>query len=223
MTFTHKLRDVGPPLVRKDTPNGRYYENSSGVAYPSITTMLSAFPAPELDAWRDRIGHDEADKITRQAAWRGTRVHNALETYVNNIEPTIISPIVKLLFTQHRYLLEDHVDEIYGIETPLYSDYLRLAGTADLIARFKRKRSIIDFKNSLKPKKREWVDGYFTQTCAYSIMWEERTGEPIQQMVLFIANEAVPTQPQIFVADRDEYAPRLLELRKQFDELQSQS
>ena len=104
--------------------------------------------------------------------------------------------------------LNKYVDNIYAQEVPLYSDHLQLAGRCDCIAEFDGELAIIDFKTSIRKKDYEWLSDYFMQECAYSIMWEERTGMPITQLVVGIAvdNE----QPQIFKAHRDDWDKELI-------------
>jgi ATP-dependent exoDNAse (exonuclease V) beta subunit len=107
--------------------------------------------------------------------------------------------------------LLNRIDNIHAQEIALYSDHLRLAGRVDCIAEFDGKLSIIDFKTSKKPKKKEWIENYFAQAAAYAIMYEERTGIPINRSVIMIAVEG--DDPQIFIEKRDNFVPLLLKAR----------
>jgi genome maintenance exonuclease 1 len=98
----------------------------------------------------------------------------------------------------------------------MFSHHLRLAGTVDCVAEWDGKLSIIDFKSSTKPKKREWIPSYFMQCAAYAIMYEELTFIPIKQLVVVVAVEEDCTT-QVFIEDRDTWAPELIELRDQYE------
>ena len=107
--------------------------------------------------------------------------------------------------------LLDRIDNIHGQEIALYSDHLRLAGRVDCIAEYEGKLSIIDFKTSAKPKRKDWIGSYFAQAAAYAVMYEERTGIPIDQSVIMVAVEG--DDPQVFVEKRDNYVELLLSAR----------
>jgi genome maintenance exonuclease 1 len=192
--------------------NGRTYETPEGNRYPSVTTVLGHLGEQSLKEWRERVGEEEANKISRQAAIRGRQVHECLEFWIlgDGSLPTFPSPLVEGGFYKIAKVLEKRLSEIYGIEVPLYSDHLKIAGRTDLVGKFDGKRSILDYKNTSKAKPHEWCHSYFIQETAYSIMWEERTGKPIQQLVTIIANDEEP-EAQVFIENRDNWAPQLLE------------
>jgi genome maintenance exonuclease 1 len=101
----------------------------------------------------------------------------------------------------------DRIDNVHALETPLYSNLLKLAGRVDCVAEFDGELSIIDFKGSTKTKRREDIDNYFMQATAYSIMWKERTGVPIKKLVIMISAENGGVQ--IFEANPVDYVPAL--------------
>ena len=101
------------------------------------------------------------------------------------------------------------IGTIYAQECPLYSKHLGVAGRVDCVAEFDGKLSIIDFKTSLKPKKKEWISKYFMQETAYAIMWEERTGKPITQLVTIM--DVDDNEPLLFIEHRDNWAKQLLQ------------
>ena len=107
------------------------------------------------------------------------------------------------------------LSEVFAIEKKMYSEHLGVAGTVDCVGIWNNKRSIIDWKTSRKWKKKEWISGYFMQSAAYAIMWEERTGEPITQLVTLITvdNE----QPQVFIEHRDNWTELLLKTRDEYE------
>jgi genome maintenance exonuclease 1 len=121
-----------------------------------------------------------------------------------------MSLLDKEMFMNFRPLL-DRIDNIHGQEIALYSDHLRLAGRVDCIAEYEGKLSIIDFKTSAKPKRKDWIGSYFAQAAAYAVMYEERTGIPIDQSVIMVAVEG--DDPQVFIEKRDNYVELLLSAR----------
>lgn len=190
--FNVNLIDI-PPLKRIDGgPEGRQYELPDGVRYPSVTTVISAMSdKTALYKWRDRIGHKEADDITRKAANRGTGMHNLCEAFLlNESFDTVNHKELDLeLFNQIRPYLEDGVDNIQALETFLYSHKLKVAGSVDLIAEKKKRPTVIDFKSSLKPKKKHYITNYFLQATIYAYMWYERTNIMCPDIAILIALE----------------------------------
>jgi CRISPR/Cas system-associated exonuclease Cas4 (RecB family) len=191
---------------------GRKYYTETGAAYPSVTTVLGVLSRDSIKAWRERVGNEEANKISSQAATRGTKIHLLCEKVLDNeeIDTSKLSLLDLEIWNEFRPLL-DRIDNIHAQEIALYSDHLRLAGRVDCIAEFDGKLSIIDFKTSKKPKKKEWIENYFAQAAAYAIMYEERTGIPINRSVIMIAVEG--DDPQIFIEKRDNFVPLLLKAR----------
>jgi len=191
---------------------GRKYYTETGAAYPSVTTVLGVLSRDSIKAWRKRVGNEEANKISGQAATRGTKIHLLCEKVLDNeeIDTSKLSLLDLEIWNEFKPLL-NRIDNIHAQEIALYSDHLRLAGRVDCIAEFDGKLSIIDFKTSKKPKKKEWIENYFAQAAAYSIMYEERTGIPINRSVIMIAVEG--DDPQIFIERRDNFVPLLLKAR----------
>ena len=191
---------------------GRKYYTETGAAYPSVTTVLGVLSRDSIKAWRKRVGNEEANKISGQAATRGTKIHLLCEKVLDNeeIDTSKLSLLDLEIWNEFKPLL-NRIDNIHAQEIALYSDHLRLAGRVDCIAEFDGKLSIIDFKTSKKPKKKEWIENYFAQAAAYAIMYEERTGIPINRSVIMIAVEG--DDPQIFIERRDNFVPLLLKAR----------
>ena len=204
-------------LIAETTSKGRVYTTPTGTKYPSITTVLSILSEDGIRAWRQRVGEEEANRISTRAANRGTAVHSITERYINNEVDYAegFMPNVIQNFTDFKSVLDERLTNIRAQEVPLYSDHLRLAGRVDCVAEFDGILSIVDFKTSRKLKKKEWITGYFAQEAAYAIMWEERTGEPITQLVTLITvdNE----QPQVFIEHRDNWTELLLKTRDEYE------
>lgn len=203
------------------TDEGRKYRTPEGINLPSITTVLSILSRDSIAAWRKRVGEAEANRISHRASTRGTKVHEIIEKYIDNKEdykdgytPDIVSS-----FLDVKSILDDRIGRVYAQEAPLYSNHLGVAGRVDCVAEFDGKLSIIDFKTSLKPKRKDWVKNYFMQESAYAIMWEERTGQPIVQLVTIISVDNAP--PQVFIEHRDNWVRPLRETIEKYNEEQS--
>ena len=110
-------------------------------------------------------------------------------------------------------VIDEGVTKVYQQEVPLYSKHLGVAGRVDCVGQWNGVDSVIDWKTSRKLKKKEWVSGYFMQCAAYAIMWEERTGMPIKQLVVCIAGDE---GPQVFVEDRDNWTADLINTIKEY-------
>jgi ATP-dependent exoDNAse (exonuclease V) beta subunit len=202
--FDHKpLPKLEIPRVEID--GKRYYATPDGNKYRSVTTVLSKLSVDAIAKWRKKVGEDEANRISTKASTRGTKLHNMMEDYVGNKEDFALNkmPTTTSLFLDLQPFVDLHIDEVYGIEYPLYSDRLRAAGTSDLICKYDGKVTILDYKTANKPKKEEWIYNYFIQSTAYSLMVKERYNLDVEQIVIMIAVDH--DQPQIFVKDPNDY------------------
>ena len=203
MEFIHEDRFEVHSIEAVTTESGRRYKIPNGDMYESVTTALGNQPGKKegLMEWRRRVGEAEANRISRKAAGRGTAVHQIIEDYLNNLEDPIKDkmPDAVVMFRQLQPILDKSISKVYMQEAPLWSYKYRLAGRVDCVADIKGKLSVVDFKTSMKPKKREWVTDYFLQTAAYSHMIGEMYGDTVEQTVIFIAVE--DRDPQIFVGD----------------------
>jgi genome maintenance exonuclease 1 len=214
MNFNHvKLSELNFELESITTELGRTYKTPGGKSYPSITTVLSSYNKKAIYEWRQRVGEEEANRITRAASGRGTRLHNAVEKYLLNemteLKRKTIMPDALPLYTQLENILKVKIGNIYGIEQSLYSDRLGIAGRCDCIAEWEGVLSIVDWKTAKDYKQKNHIQNYFIQGSAYAEMFEERTGRPIEQVVIAIANDNM--SPQIFVERKADY---LLPLRE---------
>lgn len=216
--FNHLV--LNQPLslpTRIDSPEGRTYATPSGGVYPSITTVLGWKFANKLDSWKAKVGEEEAERIKNAAAARGTKFHNLCEHYLHNNEVlTAGLDFMTLDMFIHSQSIIDRIDNIRGVELQMYSDYLRVAGTADVIAEFDGVRSVIDFKTSTRLKKEDWIESYFMQTAVYCVMYEELYGVPIGQIVIIIAVEN--ENPQLFVKKRDQYIGAAMKVIREYEQ-----
>lgn len=209
--FKHEAVSLGYDDLDTETgKGGRFYQAPTGKKYPSITTVLSILSEDHIRAWRARVGEEEANKISHRASTRGTAVHEIFEKYVDN-DPDYkkdAMPHILETFKQAKPMLDERLSLVYSQEAPLYSDHLGVAGRVDLVGVWDGKISIVDYKTSAKHKPKEWCHNYFMQEAAYAIMWEERTGMPITQLVTVIAGDE---GNQVFIEHRDNWTKKLLE------------
>lgn len=208
MNFNHvKLNELNFDLESETTEKGRVYKSPGGKLYPSITTVLSDYNKKALFEWRKRVGEQEANRIARQASGRGTKLHNIVEKYllneVSEMKMQTMMPDTKELFFKVKPLLDTHIGDIYGIEQPLYSDRLKVAGRCDCIAEWDGVLSIVDWKTSTNSKEKDKIENYFMQATGYAEMFEERTGRPINQIVIAIAVENGTTN--LFIEEKTKY------------------
>lgn len=202
---------VNLPDLETVSVDGKRHYVTPGGTFPSVTTVLGEKLSKDgLIAWRERVGEEEANKISTQAANRGTAIHALAEAYLMNngnwkrgAMPTNLET-----FSRIKPHLDLNVGTIYGVEVPLWSDKLKTAGRTDLLAGWHGINSVVDFKTSRKIKKEEHIESYFLQATCYSLMAEERTGIKFPQIVIIIAVDHEETQ--VFVKDRDEYVRKVL-------------
>lgn len=213
--FIHENVDLGyQDLTAETLKSGRTYVTPEGEKYPSITTALGYRDRGKWAKWRANIGEEEAKRITRHATTRGTSVHNIAERYINNEEDFIRTagdkmPHVQFSWNTLKGVIDSNIGKVYMQECPLYSDKLKVAGRVDLIAEFDGKLSIVDFKTSGRVKEREDITSYFMQECAYAIMFEERTGIVIDQLVTLMVVDNSST-PIIFKENKEDWIDPLI-------------
>lgn len=210
---------VLPKITRKTTEAGRKYFTPEGMAYPSITTVCSILSKDSIIKWRKRVGEEEANKVSSQASARGTAVHKLAEDYIDNV-PTWndgYMPHHLYSFSHLKDILDKHLDNVWFQESYLYSDKLECAGQVDCIAEWDGVLSIVDFKTSRKPKKKEWITNYFIQSSFYAAAFFERTGVAITQAVIPITVDH--NEPQVFKIKTHDYLPQFLEVRQKYREL----
>jgi genome maintenance exonuclease 1 len=185
-------------LMRIDTLSGRVYSLPNGVHVPSVTTVLDRTKdKAALKQWADRIGQAEADRQKEQAAYVGTHMHLALEHILNG-EPWSVTPDwmamtgYEMAFRLARRYF-GAISAIHGSEVGLhYQD--RYAGTTDLVATYRGKLAIIDFKQSVKPKRHEYITDYFHQLAAYAVAHDWLHGTSIDYAAVLIAVQDGTTQ-----------------------------
>jgi hypothetical protein len=196
------------PVEEKD--GKRLYVSPNGIRLPSVTTVLGHFKKAQIIEWRNRVGDKQANAISGRASVRGTKFHSMMERYLGNEQNIFegVMPDMKQAFKDIQSTL-NKIDNIHYIESPLYSEILGIAGRTDVIGEYEQVPSIIDFKTSLREKRESWIENYFEQGTAYSLMYEEMTGIQINQIVVIISVDGLD-KPQVFVKDRIEYIDSLM-------------
>lgn len=218
MTLIQKKYDYAA-IERKSVNGKRLYSCPDGNAVPSVTTVLdSTKDKTHLIEWRKRVGEDKAKQITTEAAGVGTRMHGYLEKYIGSGEwpdPGSNPYAVQAHKMADRIREEAIVDinEIWGSEVNLYFPQI-YAGTTDLVGVYKNNESIMDFKQTNRPKKSEWIEDYYLQLVAYAEAHNELFGTNIREGHVFMVSRDLIYQqfdiwPDQYDAWRDKWWRRL--------------
>lgn len=207
-----------PEINQINSETGRKYSTPDGKYYPSVTTVLSFQEKPELIAWRKRVGDAEANRISRIASTKGSKVHLACENYLLGKETIwgIAESDARESFQAFIPVLEK-VTTVHAMETRMWSDKLEVAGTVDLIAEIDGELTILDWKTSSRYKRKEDIPDYFKQMASYSVMFYERTGIAIPNMTIQM------TVPEIglltFKEKVKDWVPEFIAARKLFKQI----
>jgi ATP-dependent exoDNAse (exonuclease V) beta subunit len=181
-------------LARESVAGQRLYATPDGRKLPSVTTILDRTKPAEkrqaLENWRRRVGHDRAQQITTEAANRGTRMHSYLEHYVINgvHKDRGTNPFSWASHAMVEKVIQEglgRVTEFWGTEVPLYFPQI-YAGTTDCVGLHQGIESILDFKQTNRPKRTEWIEDYFLQLAAYAEAHNEVYGTQISRGVILM-------------------------------------
>ena len=218
MKFTHQQVSYDfPNLKRKMILNEetgkkvRHYVDDDGQIYRSVTSVVGKIDEAGLQAWKDKVGEDVANHVAFTSANLGTKLHEIVERHLDNKKSDEKNIFAKAHFSNIKPLLKP-INNIRFLEKFLCSKELGLAGTVDCVGEYDCTLSIIDFKTSRKQKPEEWVKKYFLQTTAYAIMWEEITGQKIDQIVILMTCE--DGTREVFIRDKKDYIDELHEVIK---------
>ena len=192
-----------PKLERVDTEIGRHYLDSTNKPVPSVTTVLSGTSKSKdgLIQWRNRVGDEEADRVIKQSTDIGTAVHEAIEKFLNKESWNDFGDTSDQIMAKnisHKFVDDalDGITEIWGLEVGLILDNL-YAGTADCVGLYKNVPTLIDFKTAKKIKKRDWIEDYFLQGCAYANAHNVMFETDIQQIVILMVDRNLIFQEYI--------------------------
>lgn len=210
-----------PEVDQINEDSGRKYKTREGNIYPSVTTILGANPIKKayIRKWREKIGEEKANAISKHATTRGSTVHKIMEQYVDGetIDESVMMPLTKFYYNTFKKNLNENMDLIYCREQRMYSDILRLAGQADLIGRWKGEAAVIDFKTSTKRKTKSQIEDYFVQAAAYSIMFEEHQNIVTRKIIVLIGSD--DGDFSIFEEDRNKYVDKLIKARDYYESI----
>ena len=183
------------PKSQREIINGKRHYDVGREKLPSVTTILSATQSPEkqasLAAWRVRVGENEAARIVDNSATRGTAMHKIIESYLTGQYHLDLTDVGRNAHTMAQTIIDkglaNKITEYYGIEATLYYPDL-YAGATDLIAQHIGCDSIIDFKQTNKPKKKEWIEDYFIQIAAYAMAHDYVYGTQIDKCIIMMCD-----------------------------------
>ena len=181
-----------PASIRSVINGGRHYDIGQE-KLPSVTTILQATQSPEkraiLAKWKQKVGETKAESIKNEAGNRGTIMHRIIEGYITGEGHADLSDMGQAAGTMAQTIykegLKGSMDEVWGSEITLYYPGL-YAGATDLVGIYEGREAIIDFKQSNKPKKREWIEDYFTQMAAYAMAHNHVYNTEIQSGVILM-------------------------------------
>lgn len=206
-------------LKRVESNGSRLYDTPAGKV-ASVTTILdSTKDKTHLIEWRKRVGDAEANRISTESAGLGTLMHTHLEYYVlgqerpkgNNLVQEMARSMADTMINE----AFPNVTEVWGIEASLYYPGL-YAGTSDMIGLWQGKPAIIDHKTTKKPKKKEWIEDYFLQCCAYALAHNEVHGTDIRTCAINIIDREAKLQS--FVIEGSEFDHYCVEWTKRVDQ-----
>lgn len=186
-----KLFEELPELERIDSPDGRTYRTPSGAIYPSASTVVGyASDHSYIDEWRQNVGESVADDITDRAARRGTLIHENIENFILG-KPQTFNMFQHEERQMFRNVLSfvSELEEVYCLETKMWSDSLKVAGTVDMIGKHRGEKKVIDWKTSRRYKTREEIPGYFMQAAAYAGMVFERYNTICKTLCIVITTQ----------------------------------
>ena len=184
-------------LTRDESTGKRLYATPQGHRVPSVTTILDRTKPAEARAalanWKKAVGEKKAQEIVTEAAGRGTRMHKYLEDYVKGepLRETVTNPFAQQSLDMARIVIEKgfpKISEVWGSEVPLYFPEL-YAGTTDCCGIHDGDEAILDFKQTNKPKKLEWIGDYFLQLTAYALAHNEVHGTNIRKGVILMCSK----------------------------------
>ena len=215
MTFTHLLHPEIPKIKQININGVRYYDTPDGTLI-SITSLLKNFTPEGILEWRKAVGEDVANEVMRAAADRGSKVHKIIENCLSNkSENDLVGNYGELaarMFSQMVPAL-DKIDRIRALEKGLYSTRFGIAGRVDCIAEYDKELTVIDFKTSTR-KRDERNETHLVQASFYSLAWEERTGEKVNQIAILTTTE--DGKLDVYRDDPSNHVDRLEEMIEEY-------
>jgi len=217
MPFVHDDSLIFPRLTQVNLPSGRVYRVEDGTyagqVLPSITRILGAKPKPQLEAWKERVGAEEAAKVSARATSTGSSLHKIAECYLANDQLPRYSPFIAELWFRLRPWINQNITCVYEQECDVCSFKLGAAGRLDLLAGYQGEPAIVDFKQSKDVKKEEYVQDYKIQGTFYACAVYEITGILVKKIVIPVVS---PDALQVFITTPSAHFTELRERIMEF-------
>ena len=222
-----------PKLERVDTEIGRHYRDSNNNLVPSVTTVLSGTSDNKggIEKWRKKVGDSEADRIMKQSTEIGTAVHEAIEKFLGNndwddFQDTSDQIMARKMTSKFVDLGLNKISQVWGLEVGLILDNL-YAGTADCVGTYSDVPSLIDFKTARRIKKREWIEDYFLQGCAYANAHNVMFNTEIKQIVILMVDRDLMFKEFIVKSDEftfltEKWKKRLITFKNKYIDIRGQ-
>ena len=219
-----------PKLERVDTEIGRHYRDSNNNLVPSVTTVLSGTSDNKsgIEKWRKKVGDSEADRIMKQSTEIGTAVHEAIEKFLGNndwdhFQDTSDQIMARKMTSKFVDLGLNKISQVWGLEVGLILDNL-YAGTADCVGTYGDVPSLIDFKTARRLKKREWIEDYFLQGCAYANAHNVMFNTEIKQIVILMVDRDLMFKEFIVRSDEftfltEKWKKRLITFKNKYSDI----
>ena len=219
-----------PKLERVDTEIGRHYRDSNNILVPSVTTVLSGTSDNKdgIEKWRKKVGDSEADRIMKQSTDIGTAVHEAIEKFLGNndwdhFQDNSDQIMARKMTSKFVDLGLNKISQVWGLEVGLILDNL-YAGTADCVGIYDDVPSLIDFKTARRIKKREWIEDYFLQGCAYANAHNVMFNTEIKQIVILMVDRDLMFKEFIVKSDEftfltEKWKKRLITFKNKYSDI----
>ena len=206
-----------------DSKTGTRFYDFKRIKLPSVTTILAKTKNQEyLTAWKNKVGHEKAESIKNLSSQRGTSMHKFLESYITDVGYDDLTPIGCQAKPMANKIIEiglTSVSEVYGSEVMLHYPGL-YAGSTDLVCLHNGMETIVDYKQSNRPKREEWIEDYYLQIAAYAMAHDAYYGSQIRQGVIMICTPDLYYQ-EFKITDQGlrTYRHKFLERLNQYNEI----
>ena len=205
--------------TRSEAQGSRTYD-LEGQKLPSVTTILAQTKDQTyLDKWKAKVGYEEAERIKNLSSKRGTSMHKFIEKYITGDGYDDLTEIGVQAKPMAQKIIDIGLAPItnyYGSEVTLHYPGL-YAGSTDLVCDYNGKETIVDFKQSNRPKRKEWIGDYYTQIAAYAMAHDQMHGSNIEQGIIMVCTPDLLFQEFRFEGDKmREYRYEFLRRLSQF-------
>jgi len=212
--FKHNDKFSPEQIERIELNGNRFYQTPAGIL-PSVTSVTGWEKQKEFAQWR-KNNPEESERV----CLRGTNLHKIIENYLNNDQVCIEQPSKEneLFLLMKKEI--DRINNIHALETSLWSKTIGLAGRVDCIGEYRKDLCVIDFKGSTRSKRKEDIENYFLQACAYALMWQDLSGEKCNKLCIIMGSETGLCQ--VFLENTIDYVKKLhncIKIYKKYNEI----